>query len=146
MKPRRFFAVRVIAVVVLLVSSGMVAQKSANSPNAVTAVKDYSFEVPASHVWFDTRLDLKKGDRVHVYGGVLACGAGPSLPEEARLPLPSAPVGTLLAKLHVDAKPVLATPDAELPALDPSHLYLGVNGSQCTGKLSARVHVENSQQ
>jgi hypothetical protein len=35
--------------------------------------------------------------------------------------------------------------DAELPVIGSSHLYLGVNGWQCTGKLPARVHVEKPQ-
>lgn len=70
---------------------------------------------------------------------------GASLTEQAHLPLPSAPAGALLAKLHAEAKPVLATPEAELPVIDPSHLYLGVNGWQCTGKLPARVHIEKPQ-
>ena len=37
----------------------------------------------------------------------------------------------------------MATPDAELPAIDnASRLYLGVNGSQCSGNLQARVQIE----
>ena len=42
-------------------------------------------------------------------------------------------------------KPVVASPDAQLPVIGSSHLYLGVNGGQCTGKLAARVHVEKPQ-
>ena len=62
-----------------------------------------------------------------VYGGVLACG-GPSLTEKAHLPLPLGPAGALLAKPQPEAKPVVASPDAELPVIGSSHLYLGVNG------------------
>jgi hypothetical protein len=55
------------------------------------------------------------------------------------LPPPSGPAGALLAKLQPEAKPVVASPDAELPVIASSHLYLGVNGWQCSGKLLARV-------
>jgi hypothetical protein len=92
----------------------------------------------------DTGLDLHTGDRVFVYGGVLGCG-GPSLTEKAHLPLPSGPAGALLAKLQPEAEPVVASPDAELPVIGSSHLYLGVNGWRCTGKLPARVHIEKPQ-
>jgi hypothetical protein len=107
------------------------------------AAKDYWFDVDAEQVWTDTGLDFQKADRVFVYGGVLACG--PSLTEKAHLPLPSGPAGVLLAKLQPEAKPVVASPEAELPVVGSSHLYLGVNGWRCTGKLPARVHVERPQ-
>ena len=103
--------------------------------------KDYWFDVDAEQVWTDTGLDFQRGDRVFVYGAVLACG-DPSLTEKAHLPLPSGPAGALLAKLQPKAKPLVASPDAQLPVIASSHLYLGVNGWQCTGKLAARVHVE----
>jgi hypothetical protein len=107
------------------------------------AAKDYWFDVDAEQVWTDTGLDFQKADRVFVYGGVLACG--PSLTEKAHLPLPSGPAGVLLAKLQPEAKPVVASPEAELPVVGSSHLCLGVNGWRCTGKLPARVHVERPQ-
>jgi hypothetical protein len=106
--------------------------------------KDYSFSVPAELVWMDTGIDLSAGDRVHISGGILDC-AGPYPSEKAHLPLPSAPGGALIAKVHAEAAPVLATPDAELPVIDPSHLYLGVNAWQCHGKLPAKVHIEPHQ-
>jgi hypothetical protein len=104
--------------------------------------KDYSFTVPAAKPWTDTGLDLARGQIVHVYGSVVSCGAVTPV-EKHSLPLPSAPAGVLLAKVHLDAPPVNATPDAELPIIDPSHLYLGVNGSNCAGgTIPAKVHVE----
>jgi hypothetical protein len=136
-------AIRTIAVLTLLVAPSMTAQTRVGSKTA-TVAKDYSFTVDGKELWLDTGLDLQEGDLVFVYGGVLACG-GPSLNEKAHLPLPSAPGGALLAKLHPEAKPVLATPDAELPVIDPSRLYLGVNGAHCTGKLPAKVHVETAE-
>jgi len=101
---------------------------------------DYKFQVPAGKVWTDTGLDLNPGDRVQIQGGILACGS-PAASEKAHLPLPSAPGGALLAKLHAEEPPVSASPDADIPIVDPSHLYLGVNAWECQGKTAATVHV-----
>jgi hypothetical protein len=128
------------AILVPLLSSLLFAQTS-NPPSKNQAPpSDYSFKVAASQVWTDTGLDLEPGDRVHIYGTVMAC-EGPKPSEKAHLPLPSAPGGALLAKLHGEAGPILASPDADLPIVDPSHLYLGVNGWTCHGTLTAKVHV-----
>lgn len=135
---------RWIALFVFLVVPSVASQQSANSPKTNLVAKDYSFNIDAKHVWLDTGLDIAKGDLVHVFGGVLACTV--LSPEKPHLPLPSAPVGVLLMKLHAEDKPVLATPDAELPAIDnASRLYLGVNGWQCSGKLPAKVQIEKPQ-
>jgi hypothetical protein len=128
-----------VATSVFLAVFSLVAQNFQS--NKSTVARDYSFSVPANEVWTDTGLDLQPGQLVHIYGGVIACG-GPAPSEKSTLPLPSAPAGTLLAKLHAEAKPVLATPYAELPVTDPSHLYLGVNRSSCSGSLRAKVHVQ----
>ena len=133
-----------IALFACLIVSSAAAQQSTNPAKTDLLAKDYSFNIDAKHVWLDTQLDIPKGDLVHVYGGVLACTV--LSPEKPLLPLPSAPVGVLLMKLHAEDKPVVATPDAELPALDnASRLYLGVNGSQCSGKLQAKVQIEKPQ-
>ncbi|MFY9793986.1 MAG: hypothetical protein WA474_19935 [Candidatus Sulfotelmatobacter sp.] len=135
---------RSIALFTFLVVPSVAAQQSTTPPKTNLEAKDYTFNIDAKHVWLDTGLSIAKGDLVHVYGGVLACTV--LSPEKPLLPLPSAPVGMLLMKLHAEDKPVLATPDAELPAIDnASRLYLGVNGAQCSGKLSARVHIEKPQ-
>jgi hypothetical protein len=116
------------------------AQNSTTSSQA-PAGQDYSFSIPASQVWLDTNINLNPGDRVHITGAILDC-AGPDITEKAHLLLPSAPVGALVAKLQPQARPVLATPDAEFSISEPSHLYLGVNGWHCPGKIPARVRVE----
>jgi len=122
--------------------ASMIFAQSSKTPSGKTVPRsDYSFNVVASQVWTDTGLDLEAGDRVHIYGTVMAC-EGPRPSEKAHLPLPSAPGGALLAKLHGEARPILASPDADLPIIDVSHLYLGVNGWTCHGTLPARVHVE----
>ena len=121
----------------LLYSPSLLAQQPATSP-----AKDYSFTVPAAKPWTDTGIDLVRGQIVHVYGSVVSCGAVTPLAKHA-LPFPSAPVGVLLMKLHLDSPPIPATPDAEVPVLDPSHLYLGVNGANCAGgTIPAKVHIE----
>jgi len=135
---------RIIAGLALLIAPRLTAQKSGGSRQTTMVAKDYWFDVDAEQAWTDTGLDFRKGDRVFLYGEVPACG-GPSLTEKAHLPLPSGPAGALLAKLQAEAKPVVASSDAELPVIGSSHLYLGVNGWQCTGKLPARVHIEKPQ-
>ena len=138
---RRAGAFFVAAVPVLLLASWLSAQSSKTSAKKSAPPQDYSFTVIASRVWTDTGLDLEAGDRVHIYGAVLACeNATPS--EKAHLPLPSAPGGALLVKVHLDMTPINASPDAELPILDPSHLYLGVNGWSCHGAIPVKVHVD----
>ena len=119
----------------------LVAAACAQSHNpAVPKPQDYSFTISTERVWTDTGLDLEPGDRVHVYGVVVACeGQTPS--EKAHLPLPSAPAGALLVKLHGEAGPILASPDADLPIIGSGHLYMGVNGWRCHGTIAARVHV-----
>ena len=113
-----------------------------SAQDATSQAKNYSFDVPAARPWTDTGLDLARGQRVHVYGPVSGCG-GSSPTEKAHLPQPSAPAGALLVKIHLDAAPVSATPDAELPIIEPSHLYLGVNGSACPDAIiHAKIHID----
>ena len=121
----------------------LVFAQTTNSPSKKSPPrpKDYSFKVSASQVWTDTGLDLAPGDRIHIYGTVMAC-EGPRPSEKAHLPLPSAPGGALLAKLHGQSNPILASPDADIPIVEAGHLYLGVNGWTCHGTLPAKVHVE----
>jgi len=126
-----------IASMLTTVSSPLNSQSSTKEPQ----VKDYSFAVTTEHVWTDTGLDLGSGDRVHVYGKVVAC-EGQTSSEKAHLPLPSAPAGSLLVKLHGESNPILASPDADLPIIENGRLYLGINGWHCHGTISAKVHVE----
>ena len=127
------------AVVLALVP--LINARNPQGPQSAPYSQDYSFKVDASQPWNDTGLDLKPGDLVHIYGGMLACG-GPYPSEKKYLPLPAARAGSLLAKIHADAEPVPATPDAQVPIVSQSHLYLGVNGINCSGTLPAKVHVE----
>ena len=131
-----------LGIFALLFLSPLVAQKSQNNPGTNTTVRDFSFVVPARQEWFDTGIDLQPGELVYVSGGVIFCGAKTG--DQQNLPLPSAQVGALLAKVELGAKPVSAILGAELPVTVPGRLYLGVNGANCTGKLPAKVHVERA--
>jgi hypothetical protein len=128
------------AAFLLLVVSYALARKPQTENSKPQLPKDHSFTIDAHRPWNDTGLDLHPGELVHIYAGVVACGA-PAPGEKYALPLPSAPAGTLLVKLHAEADPVLASPDAEFPIMHPSHLLLGVNGTHCTGTISVSVHV-----
>jgi hypothetical protein len=102
---------------------------------------DYTFNIDAHVPWNDTGLDLMAGELVHVYGATSVCG-GPIPGQKYELPLPSAPAGALLVKLHAESDAVLASPDAEFPIIFPSHLFFGVNGVRCTGTVPVKVHIE----
>ena len=120
--------------------SGIFAQSAKPVPQKPKR-QDCTFRINAARVWTDTGLELERGDRVHIHGSDIDCG-GPYPEEKFHLPLPSAPGGALLAKLQPEATPVLATPGATFSIIAPSHLYLGVNGWQCSGTIPARVHVD----
>jgi len=96
---RAFFC---IGLSVFLTASLSFAQTSTAPSRA--AAQDYSFTIPGTWGWLDTNIELYPGDRVHITGAVIDC-AGPTPTEKLDVPLPSAPVGTLLAKLHAETQP-----------------------------------------
>jgi hypothetical protein len=103
--------------------------------------KDYSFTVPANQAWTDTGLDLGTGEVVKISDVGGGCGAAAKNQNES-LPVPSASAGTLIAKLHAqNASPVAAPAGTEFEIKEPSHLFLGPNGSNCTANLAVKVHV-----
>lgn len=105
--------------------------------------QDYSFRVKADRLWTDTGLDLHPHDRIHITGAVTTCQSlGPN--EKQHLILSSAPVGALLATLHPEGKPLSASTDLDVPIIDPSHLYLGINGWQCNDIVPVKVHVDRA--
>ncbi len=114
------------------------AQKASHQPKLP---HDYTFNIDSHIPWNDTGLDLEPGELIHVYGATSVCGS-PIPGEKYELPLPSAPAGALLVKLHAESDPVLASPDAEFPIMFPSHLFFGVNGVRCHGTVPVKVHVE----
>jgi hypothetical protein len=128
-----------VAILFILMSFAL-AQTAKPAPAPADRKTDYTFIVSAKD-WTDTGLDLQRGDRVHIYGGVLNCQS-PTYEEKQHVPHPSAPAGALLAKLNLEEPPVSASPDADLPILDASHLYLGLNCANHNGTLRATVHVD----
>ena len=63
--------------------------------------------------------------------------------QEQNLPLASAPAGSLIAKLHAsDTKPLAVDSGTDIHITESSHLYLGVNGGNCSGgSFAVKVHV-----
>jgi len=111
---------------------------------AAAAGKDYSFTVSTSRPWTDTGPDLQAGDLVQISSvGGQSCGAlGGDNSQQTNLPLPSAPVGSLIAKLQAaDTQPQAVASGTEIHVSETSHLYLGVNGGQCSGSFVVKVHV-----
>lgn len=112
--------------------------------------QDFTFQVStaqpgAAQAWTDTGLDLQAGDAVNISldspASAQACDQATSQP--ADLPLPSAHVGTLIARLHAHGAPLLVGTGTELKIEEPSHLFLGINtasNSTCQLTLSVKVH------
>ena len=131
--------IRIIILLMTLVLSTFA--QNAAAPSQKQRPEDYTIQVKANQVWTDTGIDLNRGDRVHIQGASLDC-EGPTGDEKEHLALPSAPGGSLLAKLQPEEAPVSATPDADMSVVAPSHLYLGVNSGHCHGTIPVKVHVE----
>jgi hypothetical protein len=105
---------------------------------STSAAKDYSFTVSTSQAWTDTGLDLAEGEAVRI----TAVSGGCRATATDNLPVPSAPAGSLIAKLHAqNAKPVPAAQGTEFVIRESSHLFLGSNGGTCTENFSVKVHV-----
>lgn len=118
-----------------------------------------SFEISASQPWTDTGLDLQSGQTVVISatqaapssGGTPPCdpaGVNTASSNGSTLPLPSAHVGALIAKLHPQGSaPVLVGVRAEIPISASSHLFLGMNlsgAATCAGTVKVTVEVSNS--
>ena len=123
-----------------LLTPSFVMCQTTRTPSIQVLLGEYSFEVRTGEQWTDTGLDLQRGDKIHVTGNVTAC-EGPWDSKE-HLVLRSAPAGALLVKLHLEAAPIAASPDAELPIQNASHLYLGVNAWQCHTTIPVKVQVQ----
>jgi LssY C-terminus len=126
---------------------------------AQTAGQDFTFQVSPAQLWTDTGLDLQSGDVLEItasgslpgVGGRACDPAGGNVPgnqySTTALPLPSAPVGALIARLHAQgATPVLIGASNKLEISEPSHLSLGMNlaGSSCEGNITVKIHKGSS--
>ena len=106
----------------------------------------------------DSGLDLQSGDVLEISvtpssdqqagSGSPVCdpkGVTGTSARTADLPLPSAPAGALIARLHAHgAAPLLVGASREFHIAEPSHLMLGMNISGaplCQGELTVKVHL-----
>ncbi|HEY6369265.1 MAG TPA: LssY C-terminal domain-containing protein [Candidatus Sulfotelmatobacter sp.] len=136
--------------IVLLCASQLGAQVS-------TTAQTITVQVPAAPPWTDSGLDLQSGDVVQVSAAASPDQASSGMPPcnptgvtsagstAANLPLSTAPVGALIARLHEQrAAPLLVGASNQFHITEPSHLMLGMNISgtpPCQGVLAVKVHV-----
>jgi hypothetical protein len=121
---------------------------------AQTTGEKLPFQVFPDQPWIDTGLDLQPGDDVeisaaaHALAGVNppSCvpeGVGTSAASVADLPLPSAPAGAVIARLHTQgATPLAVGAGTKLHIEEPSHLFLGMNVTgtpPCKGSVTVFV-------
>ena len=118
-----------------------------------TTAQNFTVQVSTTQAWTDSGLDLKSGDVVKITATPFATSASggracdPSGVSGATggdaLPLPSAPVGALIVRLHSQgAEPILVGASNELHIEEASHLYLGLNTSgtpPCEGGLNVKI-------
>ena len=114
--------------------------------------QDFTYQVSSAQNWTDTGLDLQSGDDLQISQSAaasasnnLACGqrlASGTPAQPADLPLPSAPEGALIARLHAQgALPVLVGTDLHID--ESSHLFLGLNLASrpvCGTSVTVKVH------
>ena len=112
-------------------------------------------QVSAAQTWTDSGIDLQSGDTVEISAAVSsdhkADSSGPAcdptgltVAANAALPLPSAPAGALIARLHPQEAALLVGATNAFHITEPSHLMLGMNASgipPCHGDLAVKVHV-----
>jgi len=117
-----------------------------------SSAQDFTYQVSTAQPWTDTGMDLQSGDVLEISGGA-ATSPGTATPCDQKaasgaaakdLPLPSAPTGALIARLHAQgAVPILIGASKELSIEEASHLYLGMNlaGTPlCQMSLAVKVH------
>jgi hypothetical protein len=104
---------------------------------------DFHFDISTKPAWTDTGLDLIAGEVIQISAGTSSCSPQASTSGAREiLPLPSAPVGALVARLHSQgADPILVELKKEIKIEEPGHLFLGVNGTGCAASFSVDVHV-----
>lgn len=123
-----------------------------------TSAQNFTVQVSTAQAWTDGGLDLQSGDVLELSAaassdqpaasGAPACdpkGVAATASQTAALPLPGAPAGALIARLHAHgAAPVLVGVSREFHIAEPSHLMLGMNFSGtalCQGTLAVTVRV-----
>lgn len=144
MKTLRDFTRILLVPAFALVANPLGAAQATSMSAPATADHSFTIATPTT-AWTDTGLDLQTGDVVQISTGAVA-GCGPqtsgSGTQESSLPLPSAPAGSLLARLHSQgAAPLLVENGKDIQIQEPSHLFLGINGGNCAGSVQGKVHV-----
>lgn len=122
---------------------------------SVAGKQDLTVQVSPAQAWTDTGLDLQAGDVAEI--SATATSAHPSAASPAcdpaglsgatanpgSLPLPSAPAGALIARLHGEGSaPVLVGAESQLKIEGASHLFLRMNLSEaatCQGDFAVKV-------
>jgi LssY C-terminus len=124
----------------LLGSTAAVGQNAARTDGPS---QDRHFDVSTKLPWTDTGLDLVSGEVLQIKATGTACtGQTPTSSAARTLPLPSAPVGALLARLHSQGgEPLQVDTSKEIKIEEPGHLSLGVNGANCSGSYSVDVSI-----
>ncbi len=137
----------------ILLLVALMLSASCLSAQTGSATPELTIQVSPAQPWTDTGLDLQSGDVVKISAaaappassGGLSCDPKglSSVAQSGDLPLPSAPAGALIARLHAqDALPMLVGASGELHIEEPSHLLLGMNVSwapPCQGDFSVKV-------
>jgi len=127
-----------------------------------STAQNFTVQVSTAQPWTDSGLDLQSGDVLEIsaaaspdrqaVSGAPACDskgvpgtAATTSAQTANLPLPSAPAGALIARLHAHgAAPLLVGASREFHIAEPSHLMLGINMSgsaPCQGQLAVTIRV-----
>jgi hypothetical protein len=123
-----------------------------------SSAQTYTVQVSTAEAWTDSGLDLQSGDVLELSAAassdqpegssVPVCdpkGVTATASQTAALPLPDAPAGALIARLHAHgAVPVQVGSSREFHIAEPSHLMLGMNFSgaaRCQGTIAVTVHV-----
>jgi hypothetical protein len=123
-----------------------------------SAPRELTFQVSSTPPWTDTGLSLQAGDTVTISVIPPASSLNSSKPcdpagssgtaaNNPGLPVPGARPGALIAKLEVDAAPILVGPSSHLHIDKNSHLFLGMNGapaSTCQGGFQVKVEVSSA--
>ena len=142
---------------ILLLATALLCAPNLRAQVTVTA-QDITVQVSTGQPWTDSGLNLQPGDVLGLSATGSSdqqAGSGPpacdpkgvtGTPVRATdLPLPSAPAGALIARLHTHgAAPLLVGASREFHIAEPAHLMLGLNLSGtplCQGELAVKVRV-----
>jgi LssY C-terminus len=114
-------------------------------------MQDVMIQVSPAQSWVDSGLDLQPGEIVKISASQVSSTPSPCNPaglngtaaSSASLPLPTAPAGALIARLHEGSVPVLIGAQRDLKIEEASHLFLGMNfpgKAPCQGELAVKIH------